>query len=1341
MRLLYRTDGGRPALTDDLIDDIPDYAILSHTWGPGEITFQDIMNGTIIHNIAAIVLEKEKVLDSENISKPAYAPLPVDDRMPAHEKMSRLRLNREMQERAEVKFKNELQEMVALQRTRALQKKRALQKLRFCLDQAAADGLTYCWIDSCCIDKSNSVELDKAINSMFDWYQNAAKCYTYLTDVSTFAGDDQLWRTKFRNSIWFTRGWTLQELIAPRIVEFFSLEGKKLGDKKSLEKTIRGITGIPVAALRGNPLSDFSRRERRLWTLRRTTTIVEDEAYCLLGLYEVSMHLKYGEGLKSAMIRLETTIDTFQAYENGSGSAADRETVNTQTYRRHEEVAEDVCMEEIIQVLRDIVHKFYLFAAPKGSGHEVCKIVTKLDVEKFVLLQWAADVKIFEVHPDKRLQDRETRRLVKKILDDAFHLLSDSSELKDRHGVRLEHKWIKDLKVAAAQLRGMKVSTDKRSSDPLSGIPVDAQLVTSYEEPTMSDPCLERLGLHLERPQVLENRRQQHNDGIEDHWVIVNAPKFEVLIDKLATLLTRLRDKFSLSPVLGSSAELEAFKTSHLETIVEVATEYRKGIADTTKRIVRKRITQQLILDTLWFRAINERWDSITEAHERTFEWALTKTNFERPWDDLCQWLQEGTGIYWISGKAGSGKSTLMKYVYSSESTKSSLSQWAGEGITYSMANFFFWYLGTPEQKTQQGLARGLLYQVLSGQPELIAAALPAMWKEAWDTGTTPKLPSRSESTNAFKVVSNSYDATSSRLCIFIDGLDEYVGDYRDGIDFIKQLATCRQVKIIVSSRPIPECVAAFSHLPKLRLQDLTHNDILTYVEDTIGAYSDMESLKRLNAVKTRKLMDDIVDKASGVFLWVVLACRSLQSGFMHFDNFPELERRINDLPEELEGMFKHMLSRVARRDQHEAARVLRLCFAQQQAQTWAQVDSMHALGLALISDYHIQNPSVKVLSDADKRNLCVLIEGRLRSRCGGLVEMVKHDRPGGLPKFCFCSHEHDSYIDATVCFMHRTVFEFLCQEAAWELDCLQLGTNDSFDADTALSLSRLHLAMQSIHGSMPRESQAISCLQDGVQFGSKADHNMPTSKDHIFWQMKPMLDSLSSLDFTDMAFRNESPCLSSLANAHQHDYFGGYSHATLAIAAEAGAANYIRQHPSLKAVADECAAFCECLPLFFYTLGRGTLLAVDSVQSCFSTSRRRLLSDKVVKELVLAGCDPNSFASEADGIEMSSPWLLWLQVRVRQTYTALDEKLATLETLEVFLRAGVNPNSSSLPAPSSLEKWIKTDLWDVSIKDLASTMITLSRQAVTTDCRRKRRADRSIQEDGQSEAKRFCYC
>jgi ankyrin repeat protein len=190
--------------------------------------------------------------------------------------------------------------------------KAGYRKLTFCASQAERDGLRYFWVDTCCINKSDAAELQEAINSMFRWYQNATRCYVYLSDVSkdpsTSDDHSQRWKPEFRQSRWFTRGWTLQELIAPKSVEFFSKEGTLLGNKRSLEQTIQEITGIAVHAIRGDELSQFGEEDILSWVVKRQTKHEEDIVYCLLGFFGVFMPLIYGEGRQHALERLREQV-------------------------------------------------------------------------------------------------------------------------------------------------------------------------------------------------------------------------------------------------------------------------------------------------------------------------------------------------------------------------------------------------------------------------------------------------------------------------------------------------------------------------------------------------------------------------------------------------------------------------------------------------------------------------------------------------------------------------------------------------------------------------------------------------------------------------------------------------------------------------------------------------------------------------------------------------------------------------------------------------------------------------------------------------------------------------
>ncbi|KAK4175780.1 hypothetical protein QBC36DRAFT_330678 [Triangularia setosa] len=176
-------------------------------------------------------------------------------------------------------------------------------KLDRSCEQACKDGLNYIWIDTCCIDKSSTVELSEAINSMFRWYQNSEICYAYLSDVKPGRHEE------ICQSRWFTRGWTLQELLAPRKVTFFDSAWAQLGTKSSLSVVIEEATGLPHHILTGfASLRECSVAQRMSWASRRTTTRPEDMAYCLVGIFDVDITPSYGIGLERAFGRLQEAI-------------------------------------------------------------------------------------------------------------------------------------------------------------------------------------------------------------------------------------------------------------------------------------------------------------------------------------------------------------------------------------------------------------------------------------------------------------------------------------------------------------------------------------------------------------------------------------------------------------------------------------------------------------------------------------------------------------------------------------------------------------------------------------------------------------------------------------------------------------------------------------------------------------------------------------------------------------------------------------------------------------------------------------------------------------------------
>lgn len=193
--------------------------------------------------------------------------------------------------------------------------------IRSCGKQAKKDGLTHFWVDTCCINKESSAELSEAINSMYAWYQNADICYAYLSDVR----DSE----EYGDSAWFERGWTLQELLAPADVLFFNTAWIPIGFKTSLSLSISQRTGIRESVLLdGSAMNEYSVAERMSRAANRQTSRVEDEAYCLLGLFDVSMPLIYGEGrqaflrLQEELLRRSDDVSVFAYFSNPPSAPA-----------------------------------------------------------------------------------------------------------------------------------------------------------------------------------------------------------------------------------------------------------------------------------------------------------------------------------------------------------------------------------------------------------------------------------------------------------------------------------------------------------------------------------------------------------------------------------------------------------------------------------------------------------------------------------------------------------------------------------------------------------------------------------------------------------------------------------------------------------------------------------------------------------------------------------------------------------------------------------------------------------------------------------------------------------
>ena len=434
-----------------------------------------------------------------------------------------------------------------------------------------------------------------------------------------------------------------------------------------------------------------------------------------------------------------------------------------------------------------------------------------------------------------------------------------------------------------------------------------------------------------------------------------------------------------------------------------------------------------------------------------------------------------------------------MKFICGHERTRELHAVWA-ENCTWSLASFFFWRLGVREQQSQEGLSRAILYNILNAEPSLVPELLPGLWREIYDLNKSELTPpSLREMRRAFETLSQIQNYR--KFCFLIDGLDEYSGDHRNGIETLQSLATNPNIKVLVSSQPITACEAAFSQMKKLCLQDLTRDDISTYVRRTVGENQHIATLSKTDFFGMRNILTDLVDKSSGVFLWVILACRSVLEGFTASDDINELRRRVDELPPELEAMYHHITSKIEPRYQREAARLLRTCFDFQEAGNGIY-GKLSCYGLAMIDNSELQHLDYQragILSGEEKHNHCCRLEGRLRNRCWGLLEITRTKKDHA--EYCFCLPQndcHDTLVDASVDFMHRSVFEFLAADGTWNLPSLSANTQQ-FDGNYSMFI----LSMRMLHPSLQTDAMQVELFfLDAISFAKRIEDDVMVGED-----------------------------------------------------------------------------------------------------------------------------------------------------------------------------------------------------------------------------------------------------
>ncbi|KAJ3572627.1 hypothetical protein NPX13_g4985 [Xylaria arbuscula] len=404
------------------------------------------------------------------------------------------------------------------------------------------------------------------------------------------------------------------------------------------------------------------------------------------------------------------------------------------------------------------------------------------------------------------------------------------------------------------------------------------------------------------------------------------------------------------------------------------------------------------LLKSLYFPELRRRWRQIPEAETQTNEWIYDpqKTSF-------LSWLEsqnDDDGLFYITGKAGSGKSTLMKFIAENERTTKSLRKWARTSKLCT-AEFYFWNQGTEMQKSSHGLFQSLLYQILRSTPDLIIPACKdRLSHEVWEMR---------ELHEAYQTIAQQ-TKSNARFCFFIDGLDEYEGEEKEVVQLLQTLSTIPHVKICASSRPGRQYESFLRRGSRtLDIASFTQEDMRKYVDKHLQSSTQWQKL-----AKTERACQDIIynisTRASGVWLWVFLVTRDIIKEVDKSEGVATLRKIVDEFPPDLYHYFKRIIERIPRLHREEMAQIFLI--------TLETRSPLPIYAFALLAkeaedeDYAIRAP-MKPVRREDIVSEYPTMKKRLLNRCGDLL--VVHEQPHEVLWKSF-----------PVEFLHRTVHEFL---------------------------------------------------------------------------------------------------------------------------------------------------------------------------------------------------------------------------------------------------------------------------------------------------------------------------
>lgn len=428
---------------------------------------------------------------------------------------------------------------------------------------------------------------------------------------------------------------------------------------------------------------------------------------------------------------------------------------------------------------------------------------------------------------------------------------------------------------------------------------------------------------------------------------------------------------------------------------------------------------------SLSFPDIEAREDEIVEAFEGTCKWIfdppIDKENNAPKWHNFRQWLEAGKAVYWISGKPGSGKSTLMKYIVDEPRTARYLSEWERD-TELIIVTFFFKDLGTELQKSVTGLLRSMIWQITRYWPGMINLVLGHYGQptgQLHDPLLLTLLPTWTDRRllQILKDFIKEKPAAVS-LCAFIDGLDEHNGDEEPLFEVIRLLSSASGCKVCVSSRPDQAFRREFQGYPQCRVQDLNKKDIEKLAIERLKPC--LEKNKPTETEAINKLVEGLIEKAEGVFLWSSIMIKDLIKGSNNGDSIDELRNRLCVTPSTIYGLYRRILGGLDKLYLDYALKTFQIMIAAKWFHGWPST----LLSLACVEDtswVHITQSDRSYFSSSTFDSTCRELRTRLNARCGNLIEIENNENE--VEETIVLQHCR------AVNFIHRTAVEFLREE------------------------------------------------------------------------------------------------------------------------------------------------------------------------------------------------------------------------------------------------------------------------------------------------------------------------